>query len=73
MAKESFSNKRNDKKDWKLKEERRKTEWVNVEVNKRDFSSSNEILKSYMIVKEKIIACIVVFDVCRENSRDNYI
>lgn len=37
MAKENFSNKRNDKKDWKLKEERRKTEWVNVEVNKRFF------------------------------------
>ena len=72
MAKESFSNKIN-KKDWKLKKEKRTTEWVSVEVNKRDFSSSNEFLKSYMIVKEKNITCIVVFDVCGENNRDNYI
>lgn len=64
MAKGHSSNKGNDKKDGHLRKERR-TEWIKIKVNILDFPSSNKSFKSYLFAEAKIIASVLVLNVCR--------
>lgn len=74
LAKGSSSNKGNDKKNGHLRKERI-AELVTLEVNIRVFPSSYEFFtnQNNLIVYQKIIAFLILFNVCRRNIRDNYI
>lgn len=49
-------------------------EWVKIRANIIEYDSPGKFLKSYLMVKAKIITIsVVVLNECRENTWDTYI